>query len=110
MWYLWLLYLYKCRYIDQNGNSSEGKEECITNNDGTKSFYKQGVIKRPNGALVEGSRIDSLWNGKVNLKWENGDRKISEMLNKRHGPAIIYDFDGKVNKEYYSNDEEIFLS
>ena len=32
------------------------------------------------------------------------------MLNdKRHGPIIVYDFDGKVKKEYYSNDEEIFL-
>ena len=80
------------------------------NNDGTKSLYHQGVIKHSNGALKEGNRINSLWNGKVNLKWENGDKEISEMLNKRHGPTIFYDFDGKVKKEYYSNGEEIFLS
>ena len=82
----------------------------ITNNDGTKSFYDQGVFKYPNGVLKEGSSINDLWNGKVNFKWENGDREISEMLNgKSHGPVIFYDFDGKVNKEYYSNGEKIFL-
>ena len=49
-------------------------------------------------------------NEKVNFKFENGDRENSEMLNgKRNGPVIIYKFDGKVNKKYYSNDEEIFL-
>ena len=106
-----MLYLYKCRNIDQNGNSFEGKEECITNNDGTKSYYNQGVNKYSDGKLAEGSRINSLWNGKVNLKWEDEDKEISERLNsKRHGPIIVYDFDGKVNKEYYSNGEEIFLS
>ena len=53
--------------------------------------------------------INSLWNGKVNCKCENGDKEISEALNnKRHGPVIIYNFDGKVDKEYYSNEEKIF--
>ena len=80
------------------------------NNDGAKFFYEQGVTKYSNGALAEGSRIDYLWNGKVNRKLENGDRQISENLNEeKHGPSIVYDFDGKVKKEYYSNDEEIFL-
>ena len=105
-----MLYLYKCRYIYQDGGSSEGKQECITNNDGTKSIYKQGVNKYSNGALAEGSWIDYLWNGKVNRKWENGDRQISENLNdEKHGPSIVYDFDGKVIKGYFSNGEEIFL-
>ena len=111
MRYLRQLYLYKCRYIDQDGNSFEGKQGNIMNNDGTESFYHQGVIKYSNGELKEGSKINSLWNGKVNFKWEDGDKEISEMLNdKRHGPVIFYDFDGKVNKKYYSNEEEIFLS
>ena len=105
-----MLYLYKCRIIDQDGNSFEGKRELITNNDGTESFYHQGVIKYSNGALKEGIRINNVWNGKVNIKWEDGDKEISEMLNdKRHGPVIFYDFDGKVNKEYRSNGEKIFL-
>ena len=111
MWYLWLLYLYKCRVIDQNGNSFEGKQECITNNDETVTYYKQGVNKYSNGVLQEGNKINNLWNGKVNFKWKYGDKEISENLNsKRHGPAIFYDYDGKVKKEYYSNDEEIFFT
>ena len=112
MRYLWLLYLYKCRNIDQNGNSFEGKEGSIMNNDGTvSSDYKQGVFNNLKGELIEGNRINNLWNGKVNFKWKDGDREISEWLNnKEHGPIIVYDFDGKVNKEYYSNGEEIFLS
>ena len=70
----------------------------------------QGVIKSPKGVLHEGSRINSLLNGKVNFKWEDGDKEISERLNdKRHGPVIVYKFDGKVKKEYYSNGEKIFL-
>ena len=110
MRYLWLLYLYKCRLIYQNGNSFEGKQECITNNDGTESNYQQGVTKCLNGVLHEGSRINSLWNGKVNFKWENRDRQISEVLNdKRHGPTIRYDFDGEIKMSYYSNNEKIFL-
>ena len=104
-----MLYLYKCRNIDQSGNSFEGKEECITNNDGTKFYYKQGVTKYLN-EVYEGSSINNLWNGKVNLKWEDGDKEISEMFNhKRHGPSIDYDFDGKVKKEDYSNGVKIFL-
>ena len=80
------------------------------NNDGTESYYKQGVWKYSDGDLSEGNRINELWNGKVNFKWEDGDREISEMLNDNlHGPIIVYDFNGKVNKEYYSNDEKIFL-
>ena len=80
------------------------------NNDGTESFYKQGVIKYSDGELHEGIRINNVWNGKVNIKWEDGDKEISEMLNdKRHGPVIFYDLDGKVNKEYRSNGEKIFL-
>ena len=81
------------------------------NNDGTVSYdYVQGVTKYPIRLLSEGSRINSLWNGKVIFKWENGDRPIYEMLNdKGHGPSIVYHFNGKVNKEYYSNGEEIFL-
>ena len=102
-------YLYKCRLIIQDGNSFEGKEECITNNDGTESYYKQGVIKYSNGELIEGSRINSLLSGKVNIKWENGDRQVHEVNVKWHGPAIIYDFDGKVIKDHFSNGEKIFL-
>ena len=81
------------------------------NNDETVSYdYKQGVHKYPDGKLQEGNRINYLWNGKTNFKWEDRDKEISEMLNgKRHGPSIFYDFDGKVNQEYYSNEEEIFL-
>ena len=104
-----MLYLYKCRNIDPNGNSFEGKEGFIMNNDGTKSYYKKGVTKYLN-EVYEGSSINNLWNGKINFKWEDGDKEIYEMLNdKRHGPSIDYDFYGKVKKEYYSNDEEIFL-
>ena len=110
MRYIWLLYLYKCRRIDHDGDSFEGKQECITNNDGTISYYNQGVIKCSDGRLIEGSRINSLWNGKEYFKWENGARQISERLNdKRHGPAIFYDYDGKVKIDYYSNGEKIFL-
>ena len=109
MRYLWLLYLYKCRQIYQDGDSFEGKQDLITNNDGTESYFKQGVYKHSNG-VYEGSSINHLWNEKVNFKWENGNRKIFETWNdKRHGPDIIYNFDGKVNKECYSNDEEILL-
>ena len=80
------------------------------NNDGTESFYHQGVIKCPNGELHEGNKINSFWNGKVNFKWEDGNREISERLNdKRHGPAIRYDFDGKVKMDCLSNDKIIFL-
>ena len=106
-----MLYLYKCRLICKDGGSFEGNQECITNNDGTKSYYKQGVIKCSDGELHEGSMINSLWNGKVNFKWESGNKETSEWLNdKRHGPVIVYKFDGEVYKEYYSNGEEIFLS
>ena len=80
------------------------------NNDGTKSFYEQGVIKCLNGVLQEGNKINNLLNGKVNFKWKSGNKEISERLNdKRHGPIIVYKFDGKVKKEYYSNGEVIFL-
>ena len=104
-----MFYLYKCRLIHQSEGSFEGKQECIKNNDGAKSYYKQGVTKYLN-EVYEGSSINDLLNGKINFKWEDGDKEISEMLNgKRHGPSIYYDFDGKVKKEYYSNDEEIFL-
>ena len=54
--------------------------------------------------------INHLWNGKLNDKWENGDRDISEILkNKRHGPTRVYYFNGKVKMSYYSNGEQIFL-
>ena len=81
------------------------------NNDETVSYdYKQGVNNCSDGSLQEGSCINNLWNGKINFKWEDGDKEVSEMLNhKRNGPSIDNDFDGKVKKEYYSNDEEIFL-
>ena len=81
------------------------------NNDGTVSYdYDQGVNKYSEGVLEEGSRINHLLNEKVNFKLENGGWQISEMLNDNlHGPTIFYYFDGKVNKEYYSNDEKIFL-
>ena len=81
------------------------------NNDGTVSYhYKQGVIKYSDLVLQEGSSINDLWNGKINFKWENGDREVSEMLNnKSYGPSILYDFDGKVKINYFSNDERIFL-
>ena len=78
------------------------------NNDGVLSFYEQGVIKYLN-EVYEGSSTNDLLNGKVHIK-VNGDREISERLNhKRHGPVIVYKFDGKVKKEYYSNGEKIFL-
>ena len=110
MRYLWLLYLYKCRRIYKDGGSFEGKQECIMNNDGTESFYDQGVNKYSDGGLIEGSMINSLRNGKINSKWKNGDREISEMLNdKRHGPSIVYYFDGKIKMGYYSNGKKIFL-
>ena len=107
-----MLCLYKCRIIDQDRNSFEGKHKWITNNDGTEYYdYIQGVTKYSSGRLIEGSMINSLWNGKINIKWEDGNKEICEMLNdEKHGPSIVYDFDGKVKKEYYSNDEEIFLS
>ena len=109
MRYLWLHYLYNCRLIHQDGNSFEGKSECIMNNDGTESYYKQGVHKYLN-EVYEGSRINKLWNGKGNWKWENEDREISEWLNdKSNGPSMYYYFDSKVKMIYYSNDEEIFL-
>ena len=81
------------------------------NNDGTVSHeYDEGVIKYSNGVLEEGSRINLLLNGKVYFKWHSENREISETFNNnRHGPAVIYDFDGEVSKEYYSNGEEIFL-
>ena len=81
------------------------------NNDGTVSYdYMQGVDKYSNGELQEGGTINDLWNGKVNFKWENGDREVSEMLNdKIHGPSIVYCFDGKVIKDYFSNGEKISL-
>ena len=80
------------------------------NNDGVESYdYQQGVIKYSNGELIEGSRINSLLSGKVNIKWENGDRQVHEVNVKWHGPAIIYDFDGKVIKDHFSNGEKIFL-
>ena len=105
-----MLYLYKCRQIHQDENSFEGKKGSITNNDGNKSFYKQGVIKYSDGRLYEGNRINSLWNGKVNFKWKSGNKEISEMLNdNRHGPVIIYKFDREVNQYYLSNGEKIFL-
>ena len=63
--------------------------------------------------LIEGSKINNLWNGKVNFKLKNGDREISEIFeilnDKRHGYSIVYDFDGKVEMGYYSNGEKIFL-
>ena len=109
MRYLWLLYLYKCRQIYQDGDSFEGKSVGITNNDETESYFKQGVYKHSNG-VYEGSSINDLWNEKVNFKWENGNREISEMLNdKRHGPVTIYGYDGKVRIDYCSNGEKIFL-
>ena len=81
------------------------------NNDGTVSYaYDQGVNKLSDGEFLEGTRINSLWNGKVNCKCENGDREISEMLNDdRHGPVIIFDFYGKVKIRYCSNGDEISL-
>ena len=104
-------YLYKCRIIGQSGNSFEGKSGEIMNNDGTESYnYDKGVTKCSDGRLQEGSCINNLLNGKVNFKWENGNKEISEWLNgERHGSIIVYDFDGKVKEKYYSNDEEIFL-
>ena len=107
----WLHYLCKYRAFYQSGNSFEGKEWCIVNNDGTvSSGYEQGVNKYSNGLLIEGSSINSLCNGKANFKWRNGDREISEILNdKRHGTAIRYDFDGKIKMGYYSNGKKIFL-
>ena len=110
MRYLWLLYLYKCRLIDQDGNSFEGKQESITNNDGTVSDYMQGVTKCSDGELIEWSMINNLWNGKANYKERNGNRHVSEALKgKRHGPAIFYDYEGKAKIDYYSNREKIFL-
>ena len=81
------------------------------NNDGTVSYdYDQGVYKRSDGVLKEGSIINQLLNGKVKFKWENGNREIFEMLNnKRHGPSIFYDFDDKVKMGYDSNGKIIFL-
>ena len=80
------------------------------NNDGTVSYYMQGVFNNSNGELIEGSMINSLWNGKVNFKWEDRNKEISEMLNdEKHGPSIFYDFDCEVIKDYFSNGEEIFL-
>ena len=81
------------------------------NNDGTVFYdYNQGVIKCSDGGLIEGSMINSLWNGKINSKWKNGNRAIFEMLNdKLHGPAIVYDYDSKVRIDYCSNGEKIFL-
>ena len=81
------------------------------NNDGTESYnYEKGVYKYSDGKLHEGNRINNLWNGKVNFKWEDEKKEIFEILNhKRHGPSIYYYFDGKVKKEYYSNGEKIFL-
>ena len=82
----------------------------ITNNDGTEYYYDQGVIKYSDGELQEGSMINDLWNGKGNYKWEDEDKEISEWLNdKRHGPIIFYDFDGKVKMGYFSNGKKIFL-
>ena len=106
-----MYYLYKCRAIYQDGHSFEGKFGYLVNNDGTVSYnYKQGVIKFSDGLLIEGSKINQLLNGKVNCKWENGDRKFFETLNdKRHGPSIVYDFDSKFKMDYYSNEEKIFL-
>ena len=78
------------------------------NNEGTKSYYDQGVLKCLN-VVYEGSIINNLWNGKVNSKWKNGHIQITENLNsKRHGPAIIYNFDGEVTMDYFSNGELIF--
>ena len=80
------------------------------NNDGTEAYYEQGVNKYSDGSLIEWSMINSLWNGKANCKWENGDKEISEALKgKRHGPAIVYDYEGKAKIDYYSNGEKIFL-
>ena len=75
------------------------------NNDGTVSYdYEQGVNKYSDGALHEGKRINGLWNGKVNFKWEEGDKQVSEMLNdEKHGPIIVYDFDGKVKMGFCSD-------
>ena len=104
-------YLYKCRVIDQNGDSFEGKQGCIMNSNGTVSYdYKQGITKYSNGLLLKGSSINNLWNGKVNSKWKNGHIQITENLNsKRHSPAIIYDFEGEVIMDYFSNGKIIFL-
>ena len=106
-----MYYLYKCRVIYESGDSFEGKQGRIMNNDGTESFYEQGVIKYSDGVLLEGNRINNLLNGKVNFKWKDGNKEFSERLNdEKHGPVIVYKFDGKVNKEYYySNGEKIFL-
>ena len=81
------------------------------NNDGTVSYrYDQGVHKYSDGKLHEGKRINKLWNGKLNFKTKSGNREISERLNgERHGPAIIYKFDGKVKMVYFSNGKRIFL-
>ena len=81
------------------------------NKDGTVSYdYDQGITKYYNGLLLEGSRINNLLNGKVNFKWQNGIREISEIFNSnRHGPTRAYYFDGKVKMGFYSNGEEIFL-
>ena len=81
------------------------------NNDGTVLYeYQQGVTKYSDGVLLEGNIINQLLSGKANFKWEDGGRESSEMLNdKRHGPAIIYDFEGNVKMDYYSNGDEIFL-
>ena len=81
------------------------------NNDGTVLYdYKQGVTKYSNGVLHEGNMINNLWNRKLNCKWENEGREISEMLNdKSHGPVIIYYFDGKIEMGSCSNGEIIFL-
>ena len=82
----------------------------ITNNDGTESFYKQGVYNNLNGELIEGSIINNLWKEKLNCKLEDGDIEITEWLNgKKHGPVIVYDFYGEVNQYYFSNGEKIFL-
>ena len=72
------------------------------NNDGTVSYhYKQGITKYSNGILIERSSINLLLNGEVNIKWVSGGREIFEMLNdKRHGPVIVYDFEGKVKMSY----------
>ena len=80
------------------------------NNDGTVSYYEQGVNRLSNGELYEGSWIDRLLNGKVNFKLKNRNKKILEMLNgDKHGPVIVYDFNGKVKIDYCSNGEKIFL-
>ena len=107
----WLNYLYKCRAIFQDGDSFEGKLIRIMNNTGTLSYcYMQGVNKYSDGVLIEGSSINQLWNGKLNLNLKKGNRSIFEMLNdKGHGPSIVYYFDGKVKMSYYSNGKKIFL-